>query len=244
MVNNAGLPFVSKFVSTDGWVSGTLEGDTYATGDIFPTTVVKVGDDYMVNMSYFNYPLYGLNPVNYLISKASFDFSTRFSGSSTEIPRVNTPIVPFGYGNDFPELFYAGCDTPIGTGIPDLQGDWTEETVVVGGTEFPAAPEPYSERIEQCGNRILIANNGVLQEVFLDDDTPFNGVNDANAQGLPDHFTGRFEDNSFLLTPVTLIGLPVPPATARSLIQDDNGEAVLQLFRPTLLPTTRYLKRD
>ncbi len=246
VVNNAGVPFVSKFVSNDSWASGTLEGDTYATGDIFPTTVVKVGDDYMVNMSYFNYPLYGVvSPTNYLIAKANFDFSTRYTGSSTEIPRVNTPVMPLGYGDEYPDLFYAGCDTPIGSGIPDLQGEWTEETVVIGGVEFPASSMLYSERIEQCGNRILIANNGVLREVFLDDNTLFNGVNDVNAQGLPVHFRGRFEDNRLVLDPVLLLdsGDSLPEFT-RELIQDDSGEVVLQLFNPTLQPSTRYLKRN
>lgn len=243
VVNNAGVPFVSKFVSTDAWATGTLDGDTYATGDIFPTAVVKVGEEYMVSNSYLNYPAYGSLPTNYLISKANFDSSKRYAGSATEIPRVNTPIMPFGYGTDYPAPFYTDCNTPIAEGIPDLQGEWVEQTVMIDGTEFPANTAGYSERIEQCGNRILVASSGLLHEFFMTDNTMFNGANDVNIMGQPVHATGRFEGNSLILTGVLppQAGIMLPDVT-RELIQDDSGVAVLKFFNP-LLGTTKYLVR-
>lgn len=240
VVSNAAVPFVSKFITTDNWNSASLSGNTYATGDIFPTTVVKVGEDYMVNNSYFNYPAYENTPINYLISKANFDNSKRFSGTSTEIPRVNTPVVPLGYGNDYPNHFYANCTTPIATDLPDLQGDWVEQTVTIDGIEYPANADVHTERIEQCGNRILIVSHGMLHEVFIDDNSMYNGVNDTNPQGQPIHASGRFEGNTLILTPIfpPQSGISSPDVT-RELIQDDNGNEVLKFFNP-LMVTTRY----
>ena len=84
------VPFVTKFVTNDNWNSAVVVGDTYASGDVFPTTVVKVGEDHFINYAYFNFLAYQENPVNYLISKASFDVNQRYTGSATESPE-STP---------------------------------------------------------------------------------------------------------------------------------------------------------
>jgi sugar lactone lactonase YvrE len=134
--NDPAVPFVARFVTSDSWNSAIVAGDTYATGDVFPTTVVKVGEDHFINYAYFNYPAYQNFPVNYLISKANFDVNQRYAGSATEIPRVNTPVVPFSYGSDYPEPYYADCTTPLAAGVPDLRGDWAEATVTINGEEI------------------------------------------------------------------------------------------------------------
>jgi len=237
------VPFITKFVTSDDWNSAVSMGDTYASGDVFPTTVVKVGEDYFINYAYFNFLAYQNQPVNYLISKANFDVNQRFSGSATEIPRVNTPIVPFSYGADYPEPFYANCTTPIAEGVPDMSGDWVETTVTINGMEIPAQPNPRRERIEQCGNRILIASGGVLHEVFDADTTMFNGVNDVSPTGQPLHLTGRFENNIFILTPRITDTTQTVPDITREIIQDDDGNDVLRLFNP-MLGGTRYLRES
>lgn len=244
VVNNAGIGFISKFETNDDWSSAMISGDTYPTGDIFPTAVVKVGNDYMVNNAYLNYPAYANNPVDFLISKANFDFNKRYSGTSTEIPRINTPLNPFGYGNTYPNYFYTDCTTTIASGLPDLQGDWTEQAVTIGGAEFPAQADIHTERIEQCGNRILIISAGVLHEVFIDDDSMYNGVNDVNPQGQPTHASGRFENSTLILTPIfpSQSGIMLPDVT-RKLIQDDSGTDVLKFFNPQL-QTIRYMKKN
>ncbi len=243
VINNSGVPFVSKFVSNDNWQSAILEGNTYATGDIFPTAVVKVGDDYMVNNSYFNFPAYGNTPVDYLISKANFDFSKRYSGSAAEIPRVNTPVMPALYQGGYPAHFYTDCTTPIGNGIPDLRGDWQEATVTINGVEIPAQADLHDERIEQCGDRILVVSKGLLHEAFLDNNSMYNGVNDINTQGQPIHSTARFEGDALVLTPILPPNLPPLPDVIRELIQDDDGNDVLQFFNP-LIESTRYCLRQ
>jgi hypothetical protein len=239
--NDPVVPFVTKFVSSDNWNSATPEGDTYATGDVFPTTVVKVGEGYFINYGYFNYLIdFQIPPVNYLISRVSFDAEQRYAGSSTEIPRVNTPVVPFSYGAEYPEPYFADCTTPIESGIPDLSGEWVEAVVTINGAQINPQPMLRRERIEQCGNRILIASGGVLHEVFEADNTMFNGVNDVDSTSLPAHFTGSFEDDVFTLSPI-IPGDTVPgPSITREIIQDDGGQKVLKLFQPAS-GTTRYL---
>ena len=237
------VPFVTRFMSSDDWNSAVPMGDTYATGDVFPTTVVKVGEDYFINYAYFNFLAYGDNPVNYVISKASFDVNQRYSGSATQIPRVNTPIVPFSYGDAYPEPYYADCTIPIAEGFPDLSGEWMETTVTIDGMEIPAQPVPRRERIEQCGNRILIASGGVLHEVFQADNTLFNGVNDVDPSGQPIHFTGRFEENVFILTPRVPDTNQVVLGISREIIQDDEGINVLKLVNPNV-GLTQYLIED
>ncbi|MEM7659873.1 MAG: T9SS type A sorting domain-containing protein [Bacteroidota bacterium] len=238
------VPFVTKFVTSDDWNSAVPEGDTYATGNVFPTTVVKVNGEYFINYAYFNYLIdFQIQPTDYLISKASFDVNQRFSGSATEIPRVNTPVVPFSYGTEYPEPYYASCTTPIESGVPNLSGEWVEAAVTINGVEITPQPMLRRERIEQCGNRILIASGGVLQEVFHADNTIFNGINDADPTSMPSHFIGRFESEMFLLSPI-IPGDTVPgPAITREIVQDDAGNMVLKLFQPAS-GTTRYLVEE
>ena len=152
-------------------------------------------------------------------------------------------MVPFSYGAEYPEPYYSDCTTPIESGVPDLRGEWIEAAVTLNGVEIAAQPILHHERIEQCGNRILIASGGVLHEVFEADNTLFNGVNDVDSTGLPAHFTGSFEDDVFFLTPI-IPGDTVPgPSITREIIQDDGGQKVLKLFQPAS-GTTRYLLEE
>lgn len=235
------VPFVTKFMSSDNWDSATPVGDTYATGDVFPTTVVKAGEGYFINYSYLNYLIdFQTPPANNLISRANFDVNQRYSGSTNEIPRVNTPVVPFSYGADYPQPYYDQCTTPIDAGVPDLRGEWVEAAVTINGVQITPQPMLHRERIEQCGNRIMIASGGVLQEVFQADGTLFNGVNDADSSGLPVHFVGRFETDIFFLSPINPGDTLPRPAITREIVQDDAGNEVLKLFQPAS-GTTRYL---
>jgi hypothetical protein len=117
-----------------------------------------------------------------------------------------------------------------------------ETTVTIDGVEIAAQQILHRERIEQCGNRILIASNGVLHEVFQADNSMFNGVNDVDPTGIPVHLTGRFEDNVFILTPRVTDTTQTVPEITREIIQDDNGTDVIKFVNPLLgLHSTRYL---
>lgn len=126
-----------------------------------------------------------------------------------------------------------------------MTGDWLETTVTINGVEIPALPIPRRERIEQCGNRILIMSNGVLHEVFEADATLFNGVNDVAPTGMPAHLTGRFEENVFILTPVVTDTNQIVSNITRELIQDDDGNDVIKYVNPQLgMDSTRYLRQE
>lgn len=235
VVNNGSLGgFVSQFSMNEDWTSGTLTGDTFATGSIFPTTVTYTDDGFYVNNSYFNFPSYGNSPVDYLISRANFDQSQRYSGMANEIPRYNTSVSPLGYGTEYPAEFLADCTEELAAGVPDLRGDWVEMDVVINGEILPAmADNLYQERIEQCGERLIVVSSGVVHDLYKADGTMYNGVNDINPMGQPIHSTGQFTTTGLVLTglfPTQLITLPID--VTRDLMTDDSGQEVLRFFNP------------
>ncbi len=89
----------------------------------------------------------------------------------------------------------------------------------------------------------MVVTKGVLHEIFLDDDSMYNGTNDVNPMG-PAHATGRFDGNSLILTGVFPSEFMLPDGitgvATRDLIQDDSGIEVLRFFNP-LVGSTRYL---
>ena len=74
--------------------------------------------------------------------------------NANDIPVANTPAG--GYGASFPPLILGGCTEPLAPGAPDLRGIWKTISATRGGEPVPADDRlmSYSERIEQCGNRI------------------------------------------------------------------------------------------
>ena len=234
---------ISLLNMTSDWSAGMPAGNPFPTGSIFPTAVTKADDGFYVNQSYFNFPAYSNNPTQYLVSKASFDASVRYSGSASEIPRINTPVIPRGYGDTYPDHFLADCTDGLAGGVPDMRGDWAEATVTVNGESMTAATQPYSERIEQCGNRVIVVSNGVIHDLYRADGTMYSGVNDINSQGQPIHSTGLFSGNTLTLTPVlpTAQNMTAPDVT-RELMTDDGGNDVLRFFNTAMVRSV-YMTR-
>ena len=75
--------------------------------------------------------------------------------NANDIPVANTPVG--GYGASFPPLILGGCTEPLAPGAPDLRGIWKTISATRGGEPVPADDllMTYTERIEQCGNRIV-----------------------------------------------------------------------------------------
>jgi hypothetical protein len=138
-----------------------------------------------------------------------------------EIPVAHTP--PGGYGNSFPPLILAGCDDPLTEGAPDLRGIWKTLSATRGGE--PVAPDDrlmsYTERIEQCGNRIVDCGGGTIADARADG-TEENGVHDVSVFDFttPIHVVASYENGAFILRPVGIPGIEV----ARSL--DSDGHMV------------------
>jgi hypothetical protein len=95
-----------------------------------------------------------------------------------EIPVAHTP--PGGYGDAFPAPILAGCNEPLVDGAPDLRGMWRVVEVEVDGAPAPSTHPAYAhfERVEQCGNRLVVTAGGVIHDMRCDG-TERNGVDDV-----------------------------------------------------------------
>ena len=88
---------------------------------------------------------------------------------ATEIPKAYTPHCGF---KQVPMPILAGCTEPLVEGAADLRGLWQ---AVDGKTG-------HIERIEQCGNRVIVAGDTFIHD-FIADGTLENGANDINPMG-------------------------------------------------------------
>ncbi len=120
---------------------------------------------------------------------------------------AHTP--PGGYGAQMPEPVLAECDEPLVDGAPDLRGLWRAVAVEIDSQ--PAPPDHPSlrhvQRIEQCGDRIVITAGGVIHDMRCDG-TEENGVNDVAEFDFETPITvvATYEDGVHTLRPV---GVPV-----------------------------------
>ena len=101
---------------------------------------------------------------------------------ASDIPIVKTPVPRY---TKFPEPVLADCNEPLPGGLVDLRGVW----------ECYEGPfKGHVERIEQCGNRVVITGGYMLHDMRADG-TLENGVNDINEMsGEELHVAGLFED--------------------------------------------------
>ena len=134
------------------------------------------------------------------------------------IPVAHTP--PGGYGAQFPPLILGECTEPLVEGAPDLRGVWKAISATRGGE--PVAPDDrllsYTERIEQCGNRIVDCGGGTIADARADG-TEENGVHDVSVFDFttPIHVVASYEEKVFVLRPVGIPGIEV-----RRWLDDDG----------------------
>ena len=79
-------------------------------------------------------------------------------------PKAYTPDCGF---SRMPMPILHNCREPIATGIPDMRGLWLAESGFIG----------HIERIEQCGNRMVVTSAGLIHD-FRMDGTLKNGARD------------------------------------------------------------------
>ena len=134
------------------------------------------------------------------------------------IPVAHTP--PGGYGAQFPPLILGECTEPLVEGAPDLRGVWKAISATRGGE--PVASDDrllsYTERIEQCGNRIVDCGGGTIADARADG-TEENGVYDVSVFDFttPIHVVASYEDKVIVLRPVGIPGIEV-----RRWLDDDG----------------------
>ena len=127
-----------------------------------------------------------------------------------DIPVAHTP--PGGYGENFPPLILGGCNEPLVEGAPDLRGIWRAVSATRGGEPVPEGDRllSYTERIEQCGNRIVDCGGGTIADARADG-TEENGVHDVSVFDYvtPIHVVASYEEGVFVLRPVGIPGIVV-----------------------------------
>ena len=83
---------------------------------------------------------------------------------------------------------------------PDLRGLWKAFAVEISGTPSHEPPD-HVERIEQCGDRVVITAGGVIHDMRADG-TLENGVNDVSGVNWsPIHVAAVFEGDALVLHP-------------------------------------------
>ena len=108
-----------------------------------------------------------------------------------DIPIAYTP----GCGwEDFPAPILDTCTEPLVEAAPDLRGIW-QDIAEEGNTAGRI------ERIEQCGNRVVITGGGVTHDMRADG-TLENGVNDVSGINCEEiRVVAEFIDDSLVLSP-------------------------------------------
>ena len=99
-----------------------------------------------------------------------------------DIPVAHTP--DGGWQGEMPPPILARCTEPLAPGAPDLRGLWKAYAVEVEGQ--PTSDHPligHEQRIEQCGNRVVITAGRIIHDMRADG-TLENGVNDVAESGL------------------------------------------------------------
>jgi len=123
-----------------------------------------------------------------------------------EIPVAHTP--PGGWTGPMPAPVLAGCTEPLAPGAPDLRGLWRIVQVEVAGTVDPTHRALGAhQRIEQCGDRVVITAGGMIHDMRADG-TEVNGVHDVAEfdKTTPITVVATFEDGVHVLRPV---GVPI-----------------------------------
>ena len=122
------------------------------------------------------------------------------------IPVAHTP--PGGYGTAFPSPVLAGCAEPLVEGAPDLRGLWQVTEVEVNNAPASKTHPAYRhiERVEQCGDRMVVTGGGVIHDMRCDG-TRDHGVHDVAVRDFrtPITVVASYEDGVHVLRPVGLL---------------------------------------
>jgi len=118
-----------------------------------------------------------------------------------DIPVAHTPTG--GYGDQLPPPVLTGCDEPLVPGAPDLRGTW--RIVALDGDPSMVG---HLQRIEQCGDRVVVTSGGVVHDMRADGTTE-RGVRDVTPTGDPITVVCTFEDGVHVLRPEGLPGVEV-----------------------------------
>ena len=99
-----------------------------------------------------------------------------------EIPVAHTP--EGGWHGEIPPPILAGCTEPLAPDAPDLRGTWKAYKVEQPGKQLHDHPlNRHVERIEQCGDRVVITAGHIIHDMRADG-VLAHGVDDVMEMNL------------------------------------------------------------
>ncbi len=128
---------------------------------------------------------------------------------ASDIPVAHTP--PGDYGTAMPPPVLATCTEPLVNAAPDLRGTWRTVSVQVEGVDVDNHRAlGHVQRIEQCGDRLVVTAAGVVHDMRCDG-TEAHGVHDVAEfdYATPITVVATFEEGIHVLRPVGLSGTEV-----------------------------------
>ncbi|MBI5289792.1 MAG: hypothetical protein HY873_12545 [Chloroflexi bacterium] len=148
-----------------------------------------------------------------------------------DIPTAYTP--GGGWRGAMPPPVLAACTEPPAPGAPDLRGLWKAYAVEQGGKPVTNHPlNDHIERIEQCGDRVVITSEPVIHDMRADGILE-HGVNDvAAANFTPIRVAAIFSEGRLELYPGG-IQPGAAPLVTREIV---DGELILNyvVFKVTM----------
>lgn len=139
---------------------------------------------------------------------------------ASEIPVAHTP--DGGWHGEMPAPVLAGCTEPLATGAPDMRGLWRAYRVERDGEVLPDHPlNRHVERIEQCGDRVVITAGHIIHDMRADG-TLEHGVDDVAEMDLKTRIrvAALFKDGRLELHPGSVVEGRAPLVT-RELAGDE-----------------------
>jgi len=127
--------------------------------------------------------------------------------TADDIPVAHTPP---GYWTTMPAPILEDCTEPLVEGAPDMRGLWKVVEATPGGEPTKTFLGSV-QRIEQCGNRVIVTGGGVTHDMRCDG-TYENGVNDIGERstgGRAISVAASFENGVHILRPKGAPGITV-----------------------------------
>jgi hypothetical protein len=140
--------------------------------------------------------------------------------AADEIPVAHTPAR--GWQGEMPPPVLAGCTEPLAEGAADLRGTWRAVRVEQNGELLrDHALNQHVERIEQCGDRVVVTSEPVIHDMRADG-TLEHGVDDVAGANLAQKIrvAALFREGRLELYPGGVVE-GRPPLVTREVIGGD-----------------------
>jgi len=150
--------------------------------------------------------------------------------NADDIPVAHTPA---GFWKTMPAPVLDGCTEALVAGAPDLRGLWEVSSATLNGKASDRGVG-MRQRIEQCGNRIVIMGGGVIHDMRCDG-TLEHGVNDVRERsGEPIQVAAFYENGVHVLRPKGV--------TAAFVTRERVGDEIVWHYGPSLVFRMKHVE--